>query len=122
MNAGAPKDQANSLGWTALHEACFYSRVDVVKILMLNGANASLRTKGGALPYHLAGLEYLRTMLADMGGAEVMPAAGDTIDMVAVLRELTMPVLLIDAPLGNHIISLCTHPPCCKRICCRKTR
>ena len=104
MNAGAPKDQVNSLGWTALHEACFYSRVDVVKILMLNGANASLRTKGGALPYHLAGLEYLRTMLADMGGPEVVPAAGDTIDMVAVLRELTMPELLIDTPSGNQII------------------
>ena len=108
MNAGAPKDQANALGWTALHEACFYSRVDIVKVLMLNGANASLRTKGGALPYHLAGIEYLRTMLEDMGGPEVVPAEGDVIDMVVILRELTMPDLLINTPTGTliHIYSL----------------
>jgi hypothetical protein len=57
---------------------------------MLSGANASLRTKGGALPYHLAGLQIVRTMLQDMGGSEVVPETGDSIDMVSILRELTI--------------------------------
>jgi hypothetical protein len=90
LDAGSSKDQGNSLGWTALHEACFYNRIEVVKILMLGGANASLRTNGGALPYHLAGLQIVRTMLQDMGGPEVVPEAGDVIDMVSILRELTI--------------------------------
>lgn len=90
LDAGASKDQGNTLGWTALHEACFYNRIEVVKILMLGGANASLRTKGGALPYHLAGLQIVRTMLTDMGGPEVVPEIGDNIDMVSILRELTI--------------------------------
>lgn len=100
MNAGAQKDQANTLGWTALHEACFYNRIEVVKVLMLSGANASLRTRGGALPYHLAGLQIMRTMLLEMGGPEVVPALSDTIDMVAILRELTMPDVFLDSNAG----------------------
>jgi len=63
----------------------------VVKLLLLSGANASARTRGGALPYHLAGLQFVRTMITDMGGPGAVPADGDTIDMVSVLRELTMP-------------------------------
>ena len=116
LDADAPKDQTNSLGWTPLHEACFYNRIEgarmcfeeclcrtalshralphrrpVVKLLLLSGANASARTRGGALPYHLAGLQFVRTMIADMGGPGAVPEEGDTIDMVSVLRELTMP-------------------------------
>ena len=63
---------------------------------MLGGANASLRTKGGALPYHLAGLQIVRIMLQDMGGPEVIPEVGDIIDMVAILRELTMSDVFFD--------------------------
>jgi hypothetical protein len=67
LDGGASKDQCNSLGWTALHEACFYNRIETVKLLLLSGANASARTKQGAMPYHLAGLQILRTMLKDIG-------------------------------------------------------
>lgn len=50
------RDNANKLGWTALHEACFYNRIETVKTLLLGGANASIRTRSGALPYQLSGL------------------------------------------------------------------
>jgi hypothetical protein len=33
----------------------------------------------------------MKTMLEEMGGKESMPEAGDTIDMVIILRELTLP-------------------------------
>lgn len=71
-------------------------------MLMLSGANASLRTRGGALPYHLAGLQIVRVMLQDMGGEEVVPEAGDTIDMVAILRELTMSDVFYENNRGKH--------------------
>lgn len=50
LEAGAPKDQTNSLGWTPMHEACFYNRIEVVKLLLLSGANATSRTRGGGPP------------------------------------------------------------------------
>jgi U-box domain len=62
-----------------------------VKILLLSGADATIRTRSGALPYHLAGLQHLRSMLGDMGGPGAIPAEGDVVDMVSILRELTMP-------------------------------
>ena len=110
LDAGAPKDRGNSLGWTALHEACFYNRIEVVKLLMLSGANASLRTRGGALPYHLAGLKFVKTMLQEMGGSEVVPEEGDNIDMVAILRELTIPDAFFDE--NNRCKYKCTAPDC----------
>lgn len=90
IDAGAPKDEANHLGWTALHEAAFYNRIEVVKLLLYHGANAGLRTKCGALPYHLASLKVVRELLKDMGGAEAVPEDGDNIDMMLVMRELTV--------------------------------
>ncbi len=47
LEAGAPKDLPNRIGWTALHEACFYNRVETVKTLLLSGADATLRTRLG---------------------------------------------------------------------------
>lgn len=90
IESGAHKDLQNHLGWTALHEACFYNRIETAKLLLLSGANACIRTRMGALPYHLAGLQVVRTMLADMGGARAVPELDDKIEMYEVLRELTM--------------------------------
>ena len=84
----------------------------MVKVLMLSGANASLRTRGGALPYHLAGLQIVRTMLQDMGGPEVVPEIGDTIDMVAILRELTMSDVYYDDNNRGTLLS------CHKKVLC----
>ncbi len=91
LDSGAPKDLANKIGWTALHEACFYNRVETAKILLLRGASATARTRLGALPYHLAGLHEIRTMLQSMGGEAAVPSEGDVIDMIEILTELTMP-------------------------------
>ena len=91
MDGGADRDRANYLGWSPLHEACFYNRIETVKTLLLCGANAANRTESGALPFHLSGLAIVRTMLKEMGGPDAVPEAGDTIDMVAILKELTLP-------------------------------
>jgi len=91
LEADAPKDLANKLGWTALHEACFYNRMETVKTLLLGGASATVRTKQGALPHHLACIPEIRNMLESMGGPDAVPAAGDKIDMLMILTELTMP-------------------------------
>ena len=91
LDAGANADNANYLGWTALHEACFYNRIETAKTLLLNGANASTRTKSGALPYHLSGLSMVREMLKDMGGLTAVPEPGDEVDIVKILQELTLP-------------------------------
>ena len=80
---------SNTLGWTALHEACFYNRIEVVKVLMLSGANATLRTRSGALPYHFAGLQIIKNMLKDMGGTDAVPAEDDVIDMAIVMKEIS---------------------------------
>lgn len=83
------------MGWTALHEACFYNRTETVKTLLLAGANPELRTRLGALPYHLAGLQDIKVMLESMGGQGAVPNEGDVIDMVQILTELTMPEVSI---------------------------
>ena len=81
--------------------------METVKILLLSGANATLRTKMGALPYHFAGIPAIRTMLESMGGPEAVPQEGDVIDMVAILTELTMPESNKNANLsGRYSISL----------------
>lgn len=90
LDAGAPKDSKNRLGWTALHEACFYHRIETVKTLLLAGADATLRTNKGALPYHLAGLQDIRTMLQEIGGDAAVPREDESIDMVDILTELAM--------------------------------
>ena len=90
LDHGAPKDLQNKLGWTALHEACFFNRVETVKTLLLAGCRGDLRSRSGALPYHMASLKMVREMLEDMGGPGAVPKGPeDTVDMVAVLRELT---------------------------------
>jgi ankyrin repeat protein len=73
-----------------LHEACFYNRIETVKVLMLSGADSSLRTQSGALPYHLAGLQTIRDMIKDMGCQGSIPRNDrDSIDMMTILQELT---------------------------------
>ena len=90
LNHGGPKDMQNKLGWTALHEACFFNRVESVKILLLAGCRGDIRSKSGALPYHLASLKMVREMISDMGGPGSTPIdSSDVVDMVHVLRDLT---------------------------------
>ncbi|KAH8060440.1 hypothetical protein JL722_4535 [Aureococcus anophagefferens] len=66
--ARAPKDLANGIGWTPLHEAAFYNHVDVVRSLLVYGADATLRDAQDALAYHVASLGSVRDVLEEMGG------------------------------------------------------
>lgn len=84
-------DQTNFLGWSALHEACFYNRTDVVKKLLIHGANAALRTNKGALPYHLSSLSAIKEILTELGGQGTVPAEHDQINMLEVLAEISVP-------------------------------
>ena len=83
------KDQVNYLGWTPLHEACFYNRVDVVAALLKAGCKTNIRTKSGALAWHLSGLENIRQMLKEEGGPGTEPDETDTINMIEILQEVT---------------------------------
>ena len=90
LDNNCPKDLSNKLGWTALHEACFYNRVEAVKTLLLAGCRGDIRTKSGALPYHLASLMSVREMIAGMGGLGSVPKdKTDVVDMVQILTDLT---------------------------------
>ena len=91
LESGADKDLANDIGWTALHEACFYNRIETARALLESGASVTGRTRSGAMPFHLAGLGLLRTMLSELGGEEAVPSEDDGVDMVEVLKELTLP-------------------------------
>eukprot|EP00595_Chromulina_sp_UTEXLB2642_P001275 CAMPEP_0196766534 /NCGR_PEP_ID=MMETSP1095-20130614/26012_1 /TAXON_ID=96789 ORGANISM="Chromulina nebulosa, Strain UTEXLB2642" /NCGR_SAMPLE_ID=MMETSP1095 /ASSEMBLY_ACC=CAM_ASM_000446 /LENGTH=568 /DNA_ID=CAMNT_0042129021 /DNA_START=61 /DNA_END=1764 /DNA_ORIENTATION=+ len=103
IDSGADKDKPNALGWTPLHEACFYNRIETVKTLLLAGANPCHRTRIGALPYHLTGFQVLRSMLSDIGGPKAVPKEGDNVDMVHILRELTMAETAMIADSEGHI-------------------
>jgi ankyrin repeat protein len=90
LDKGGPKNLLNSIGWGPLHEACFYNRIETVKVLLLAGTDSSIRTTSGALPYHLAGLQTIRDMIKDMGSTGSLPRNDrDTIDMMSILQELT---------------------------------
>ena len=95
-SGGVDKDQPNSLGWTPLHEACFYNRVEVVANLLIAGASATARTRSGALPWHLSGLENIRNLLKDEGGPGAEPAEDDTINMIEILQEVTSGISAAD--------------------------
>lgn len=39
LEAGSEKDQQNELGWTPLHEACYFNHLDTVQLLLVHGAD-----------------------------------------------------------------------------------
>lgn len=84
-------NMTNNLGWTALHEACFYHRYECVKLLLKNNADATIRTNQGALAYHLSGLSDIKELIRELGGKNACPNEdNDKIDMLKVLTELTI--------------------------------
>lgn len=91
LEADSEVDRTNFLGWSALHEACFYNRIDVVKKLLVHGANASLRTTRGALPYHLASHPAIKDILSELGGPAAVPAEHDQVNMLEILAEISLP-------------------------------
>lgn len=43
LDAGSDKDQKNHLGWTPLHEACYFSHLDTVQLLLVHGADSTAK-------------------------------------------------------------------------------
>ncbi|KAK1928796.1 Homeobox protein Wariai [Phytophthora citrophthora] len=63
---GIDKNAANKLGWTALHEAAYHSRVAIVKMLIVYGADVLLKTDRGSIARDLTIHSEIRTMLEDI--------------------------------------------------------
>ena len=54
VSGGEDIDGRNSYGNTALHEACWHGRVDIVKYLLDNGANQELKGSNNWTPLQVA--------------------------------------------------------------------
>ena len=68
-------DIQDSNGWTALHHACQYGDIEIVKIIVKSGANINKFSNTGYYPIHIAALndnddiiEYLVKDLKDENG------------------------------------------------------
>lgn len=96
LEAGAPKDVANSIGWTPLHEACFYGHVECAKLLLVYGADATRRECRGALPFDVASLQQVRDLIRDLGGPEA--SCRGLIDASARTSPTTGPLNMSDTP------------------------
>ncbi|KAG7381790.1 Ankyrin repeat domain-containing protein 27 [Phytophthora pseudosyringae] len=70
---GVNKNATNKLGWTALHEAAYHSRVAIVKMLVVYGADVLLKTDRGSIAKDLTIHSEIRTMLEDI--ASHLPTA-----------------------------------------------
>ncbi len=54
LKCGADVDIQDSNGWTPLHYACDHGDLEVVKILINDGANLSKFSNTGFYPIHIA--------------------------------------------------------------------
>lgn len=72
---GVNKNATNKLGWTALHEAAYHSRVQIVKMLVVYGADVMLKTDRGSIARDLTIHSEIRTMLEDIASHLPAPAA-----------------------------------------------
>ena len=68
-----PVDVSNVYGWTALHHATMRNRIDVIKLLLLEGADVNKQNDGKETPLHLAA-QFNKTEVARLliqNGADV---------------------------------------------------
>ncbi|KAF1330426.1 hypothetical protein FI667_g5234, partial [Globisporangium splendens] len=63
---GVDKNAVNKLGWTALHKAAYHSRLPIVKMLVVYGADVFAKTEKGSLAKDLTIHSEIRTMLEDL--------------------------------------------------------
>lgn len=72
---GVDKNAVNTLGWTALHEAAYHSRLSIVKMLVVYGADVFSRTPKGSLAKDVTIHGEIRAMLDDLGQHGPAPAS-----------------------------------------------
>lgn len=63
---GVDKNAVNKLGWTALHEAAYHSRLAIVKLLVVYGADVFVKTSKGSLAKDVTIHSEIRAMLDDL--------------------------------------------------------
>lgn len=80
---GVDKNATNKLGWTAMHEAAYHSRVAVVKLLVVYGADVGLRTDRGSLARDLTIHSEIRGMLDELLAANPPAALATAADTCA---------------------------------------
>lgn len=65
IDSGAfPIDQGNYEGWTMLHYAAEAGNLEMVKALLERGADPTLKTKYGSLPYEVASATMVKAAIA----------------------------------------------------------
>ncbi len=65
IDSGAfPIDQGNYEGWTLLHYAAESGNLEMVKALLERGADPTLKTKYGSLPYDVASATMVKAAIA----------------------------------------------------------
>ncbi|KUF96757.1 Ankyrin-2 [Phytophthora nicotianae] len=72
---GVNKNATNKLGWTALHEAAYHSRVPIVKMLVVYGADVMLKTDRGSIAKDLTIHSEIRAMLEDIASHLPTPSS-----------------------------------------------
>ncbi|CAM9511676.1 unnamed protein product [Ectocarpus sp. 13 AM-2016] len=70
LENGSDKDQPNGIGWTPLHEACYFNHLDTVQLLLVHGADPTIKNVQGAMPYNMTSFQPIRDLLREIGGEE----------------------------------------------------
>lgn len=47
LENGSDANQKNNVGWTPLHEACYFNHLDTVQLLLVHGADATIKNVRG---------------------------------------------------------------------------
>ncbi|CAM9101157.1 unnamed protein product, partial [Scytosiphon promiscuus] len=74
LENGGDNDQKNSVGWTPLHEACYFNHLDVAQLLLVHGADPTIKNAQGAMAYNMTGHQPIRDLLREIGGEEAAKA------------------------------------------------
>ncbi|OQR81793.1 hypothetical protein THRCLA_11408 [Thraustotheca clavata] len=75
LDHGVDKNAVNHLNWTALHEASYHNRSEIVRTLIVYGANVLIKTNRGAIPSELTISMEIKTMLDDVGQGQAQAEA-----------------------------------------------
>ncbi|CAM9751456.1 unnamed protein product, partial [Hapterophycus canaliculatus] len=70
LENGSDTDQKNGVGWTPLHEACYFNHLDTAQLLLVHGADATIKNSQGAMAYNMTGHQPIRDLLREIGGEE----------------------------------------------------
>eukprot|EP00903_Cladosiphon_okamuranus_P011682 g10988.t1 len=70
LENGSDPNQQNNVGWTPLHEACYFNHLDTVQLLLVHGADPTTKNTQGAMAYNMTSFQPIRDLLREIGGEE----------------------------------------------------